>query len=290
MKELSGRVIAITGAGSGIGRALALNVARAGALLALSDVRAADVRATGAACVALGARAVTQVVDVRDFSAVQSWAAQVVAEFGTVNVIVNNAGIALTGDIEDLELSDIGEVMDVDFWGVVHGSKAFLPHLIASGEGQIVNISSVFGLVAVPSQSAYNAAKFAVRGFTEALRQEMILAGHPVGVTCVHPGGIRTDIVRNARTVGSYDHDELVTYFDQKLGRVTADKAAAVIVRGIRHNRARVLVGADAYVVDIASRLLASGYQRLITASSRRRSQRPGGSSPRSAASPSEPR
>jgi NAD(P)-dependent dehydrogenase (short-subunit alcohol dehydrogenase family) len=269
---------------------LALNLARRGGVLALSDVRAADVQATAEACGAAGARVIAQTVDVRDFNAVQLWAERIVAEFGTVNVIINNAGIALIGNIEDLELSDIGEVMDVDFWGVVHGSKAFLPHLIASGDGHIVNVSSVFGLIAVPSQGAYNAAKFAVRGFTEALRQEMILAGHPVGVSCVHPGGIRTNVVRNARTVGSYDLDQMVTYFDEKLGRVTADQAATVIVRGISRNRARVLVGADSYLVDFGSRILGRGYQRLITATSRRRAHRGDGSSRGSVASPTQRR
>ena len=142
-----------------------------------------------------------QRLDVTDRAAVLAYADAVVAEFGVVNIVVNNAGIAFTGDIEQMSFEQIERVMDVDFWGVVNGTKAFLPHLIASGDGHVVNISSLFGLLAMPGQSAYNAAKFAVRGFTESLRQEMLIAEHPVEVTCVHPGGIKTAIARNAGTI-----------------------------------------------------------------------------------------
>jgi len=147
----------------------------------------------------------------------------------------------------------------------VYGTKAFLPHLIASGDGHVVNISSVFGLMAVPSQSAYNAAKFAVRGFTEALRQEMLVAGHPVAVSCVHPGGIRTNVVRNSRAVG-FDKSQLVERFDRLLARTSAEQAAATIIRGIGRRKSRVLVGPDAYVIDALVRILGPGYQRLVAA------------------------
>ncbi len=140
-----------------------------------------------------------QRLDVTDRAAFLEYADAVVDEFGVVNIVVNNAGIAFTGDVEEMSFENIERIMDVDFWGVVNGTKAFLPHLIASGDGHLVNISSLFGLLSMPGQSAYNAAKFAVRGFTESLRQEMIIAGHPVQVTCVHPGGIKTAIVRNSR-------------------------------------------------------------------------------------------
>jgi short-subunit dehydrogenase len=157
-------------------------------------------------------------------------------------------------------------VMDVDFWGVVNGTKAFLPHLIASGDGHVINISSVFGLFSVPGQAAYNSAKFAVRGFTEALRQEMILAGHPVKVTTVHPGGIKTAIARNMTAVEGLDKDELAQTFDNKLASTSPQKAARIILDGVRKNRARVLVGPDAKVLDLIVRVTGSRYQRLVAA------------------------
>ncbi len=270
MRRVEGSVVAITGAGSGIGRALALELARRGAALSLSDWRADDVDETVRACKDLGADARGYQVDVRDAAAVQTWADSTVADFGRVNAIVNNAGVALTGDVLDMSLADIAWVVDIDFWGVVHGTKAFLPHLIDSGDGHVVNLSSVFGLVAVPSQSAYNAAKFAVRGFTEALRQEMRQAGHPVAVTAVHPGGIRTNVVRNSRTVGDVEHAELVTLFERRLARTSPETAARAIVRGLESGRARVLIGPDAYAIDTMARVLGPAYQRVVTAASSR--------------------
>ncbi len=181
----------------------------------------------------------------------------------------NNAGIAFTGDVEEMSFKDIDRVMDVDFWGVVNGTKAFLPHLVASGDGHVVNISSIFGLFSVPTQSAYNAAKFAVRGFTESLRQEMALNKRPVKVTCVHPGGIKTNIARNGEQVEGRDHDKLASSFD-KMARTSPEKAATVILKGVEGNKARVLIGADAWVLDKFVRLTGAGYQRAITAFSKR--------------------
>ena len=155
--------------------------------------------------------------------------------------------------------------MDVDFWGVVNGTKAFLPHLIESGDGHVVNVSSIFGLFSVPGQAAYNSAKFAVRGFTEALRQEMQVAGHPVDVTTVHPGGIKTAIMRNATAVEGVDTKTLTEFFDKKLTRTTPEKAAKIILEAVRKKQARVLVGADAKVLDAIVRITGSGYQRLFS-------------------------
>ena len=163
--------------------------------------------------------------------------------------------------MERTEFKDIERVMDVDYWGVVNGTKAFLPHLIASGDGHIVNTSSLFGLLAEPGQAAYNSAKFAVRGFTEALRQEMIIAKHPVKVTCVHPGGIKTAIARNATVSGDHDQESSAAFFDKYLARMTSAKAADVIIEGVRKNKARVLVGTDAKLLDIWVRIVASKYQ-----------------------------
>ncbi|MGH3473686.1 MAG: SDR family NAD(P)-dependent oxidoreductase, partial [Aeromicrobium sp.] len=182
--------------------------------------------------------------------------------FGRVNLVFNNAGIAFTGSIEEMSFKDVEKVMDVDFWGVVNGTKAFLPHLIASGDGHVINISSVFGIFAVPTQSAYNAAKFAVRGFTEALRQEMITERQPVKVTCVHPGGIKTNIARNADQSEGRNHDALSKEFD-KLARMSPDKAARVILRAVEKGRARVLVGWDAKAMDAFVRVTGSAYQGI---------------------------
>ena len=190
-------------------------------------------------------------LDVTEREAFQVYADEVKEHFGTVNQIYNNAGIAFTGDVEVSPFKDIERVMDVDFWGVVNGTKVFLPHLIASGDGHVVNISSVFGLFSVPGQAAYNAAKFAVRGFTEALRQEMMVAGHPVKVTTVHPGGIKTAIARNMTAVEGFDKDELAKTFDKRLANTSPQKAAQIILDGVRKNKARVLVGPDAKVLDL---------------------------------------
>ena len=193
MEGFAGKVAAVTGAGSGIGQALAIELARSGASVAISDVDTEGLAATEAQLKAIGAPVKADRLDVTEREAFELYADAVKAHFGKVNQIYNNAGIAFAGDIEVSQFKDIEKVMDVDFWGVVNGTKVFLPHLIESGDGHVINVSSVFGLFSVPGQAAYNAAKFAVRGFTEALRQEMELAEHPVKVTTVHPGGIKTE-------------------------------------------------------------------------------------------------
>jgi len=264
MQGFAGKVAVVTGAGSGIGQALALELGRSGAKVAISDVDTEGLAQTEEQLKAIGAPVKVDRLDVTEREAFLAYADAVAAHFGKVNQIYNNAGIAFTGDIEVSQFKDIERVMDVDFWGVVNGTKAFLPHLIASGDGHVINISSVFGLFAVPGQAAYNSAKFAVRGFTEALRQEMILAGHPVGVTTVHPGGIKTAIARNATAVEGVDRDELAKAFDTRLARTSPQRAAEVILDAVRKNQARVLVGNDAKVLDILVRLTGSGYQRLF--------------------------
>jgi NADP-dependent 3-hydroxy acid dehydrogenase YdfG len=264
MTEVRGRVAVITGAGSGIGRALACDLARRGAALAISDVNATGLAETGKQLRVIGAKVSERRLDVTDRADVLRYAEEVVAEFGTVNIVVNNAGIAFTGDVEQMSFEQMERVIDVDFWGVVNGTKAFLPHLIASGDGHLVNISSLFGLMAVPGQSAYNAAKFAVRGFTEALRQEMLVNGHPVQVTCVHPGGIKTAIARNAGAVEGHDAAQLAELFDRKLARTSADSAARTIVRAVIGNRPRSVVGLDAKALDLLVRVAGPAYQRLV--------------------------
>ena len=265
MEGFAGKVAAVTGAGSGIGQALAIELGRSGAKLAISDVNLDGLADTEERLKSIGAPVKADRLDVTEREAFELYADAVVAHFGKVNQIYNNAGIAFAGDIEASGFKDIEKVMDVDFWGVVNGTKVFLPHLISSGDGHVINVSSVFGLFAVPGQAAYNAAKFAVRGFTEALRQEMMVAGHPVKVTTVHPGGIKTNIVRNMTTVGDVDHERLTKTFDKKLANTSPEKAAKIILDGVRKNRARVLVGPDAKALDLIVRATGSGYQRLFS-------------------------
>jgi NADP-dependent 3-hydroxy acid dehydrogenase YdfG len=264
MQGFAGKVAVVTGAGSGIGQALAIELGRSGAHLAISDVDAEGLAVTEERLKAIGADVKTDRLDVTEREAFLLYADNVAGHFGKVNQIYNNAGIAFTGDIEITQFKEMERVMDVDYWGVVNGTKAFLPHLIASGDGHVVNVSSVFGLFAVPGQAAYNSAKFAVRGFTEALRQEMGLAGHPVKVSCVHPGGIKTAIARNAEAAEGLDSEELAKAFDKKLANTTPEKAAQVILDGVRKNKARILIGTDARVVDIVIRVIGAHYQSVF--------------------------
>src|SRR6202047_3579896 len=197
MEGFAGKVAAVTGAGSGIGQALAVELARSGAKVAISDVDTEGLAQTEELLKAIGAPVKADRLDVTEREAFLAYADAVNEHFGQVNQIYNNAGIAFTGDVEISQFKDIERVMDVDFWGVVNGTKAFLPHLIASGDGHIINVSSLFGIFSVPGQAAYNSAKFAVRGFTEALRQEMALNREPGKGTSVHPGGIKNALARN---------------------------------------------------------------------------------------------
>jgi NAD(P)-dependent dehydrogenase (short-subunit alcohol dehydrogenase family) len=270
MTDVKGKVAVITGAGSGIGRALAYDLARRGAKLAISDVDGTGLAETVKRVRVIGAPVHEVRLDVTDRAAVLSYADEVVGEYGVVNLVFNNAGIAFTGDIEKMTFEQMERVMDVDFWGVVNGTKAFLPHLIASGDGHVVNISSLFGLLSMPGQSAYNAAKFAVRGFTEALREEMLVNGHPVRVTCVHPGGIKTAIARNAGAVDGQDAATLAAFFDAKLAKTSPEAAAKAILRAVTGNRPRAVVGLDAKILDLLVRITGPGYQRVVAIGARR--------------------
>ena len=279
MRDFSGRVAAITGAGSGIGRALANALARQGAHLALSDIDGVGLAETVAQCEGLGVKITSEQVDVADRGAVSVWADRVVAAHGNVNLIINNAGVALGATVESMSYEDFEWLMNINFWGVVYGTKAFLPHLKQSGEGHIVNLSSVFGLISVPSQSAYNAAKFAVRGFTDTLRMELEIEGADVSVTTVHPGGIKTNIARNARldaSVRDIGGDPETAAQDFARAFITSpEKAAEQILTAVRRDRRRALIGPDAKAIDFVSRLPAGIYQSILTrgAASRRRSR-----------------
>ncbi|WP_328856272.1 SDR family NAD(P)-dependent oxidoreductase [Williamsia herbipolensis] len=265
MKTLAGKTVVVTGAGSGIGRSLAVQLAGKGARLALSDVNLDAVSETVALCGKAGAEAAPFTVDVADRDAVYAHAEDVRSRFGGANVIINNAGVSLSASIVDMTWDDFDWIMGIDFWGVAHGTKAFLPDLIASGDGHVVNVSSVFGLMSIPAQSAYNAAKFAVRGFTGSLRQEMISAGHNVGVTCVHPGGIKTGIVRNGRQSGEFAQDLKVKDDNfQKIAFTRPETAAKKIIKGIEKNKPKVLIGPDARLFDALPRLLGGRYQDVM--------------------------
>jgi NADP-dependent 3-hydroxy acid dehydrogenase YdfG len=264
MDGFAGKVAVVTGAGSGIGQALAVQLGRAGAKVAISDVDTAGLAQTAEQLTAIGAPVKSDQLDVTERNAFLAYADAINEHFGAVNQIYNNAGITFIGSIEDSRFKDIERVMDVDFWGVVNGTKAFLPHLIASGDGHVINISSALGLFSAPGQAAYVSAKFAVRGFTEALHQEMARAGHPVRVTTVHPGGIKTAFARNATGVEGLDHAELATLFEEQQAKTTPERAAQLILEGVRKHKARVLVGPDVKAMDLLVRVAGPNYERLV--------------------------
>ncbi|PTL84791.1 SDR family oxidoreductase [Vitiosangium sp. GDMCC 1.1324] len=275
MKTVKGKVAAITGAGSGIGRATAELLARNGSHVALSDVNEQGLAETAEKCRGLGVEVRTTRVDVAQRQAVHAWADDVARDLGAVHIIINNAGVALGATIEDTRYEDFEWLMNINFWGVVYGTKAFLPHIKAAGEGHIVNVSSVFGLIGVPTQGAYNAAKFAVKGFTEALRQELEVETRTIGVTCVHPGGIKTNIARNARMTARKGWVDETSGADfEKVFSTTPEKAAANILSAILANRRRQLIGADAVLIDLMQRVMPTLYQRLLVAGARRRREK----------------
>ncbi len=268
MRGYGGRVAAITGAASGIGAALALDLAKRGCHVALSDVDADGLERTAATAQRSGVEVSSQQLDVSDRAAVHDWADRVRAEHGKINMIFNNAGVALGAPVEGMHYDDLDWLMGVNFSGVVHGTKAFLPHLRDSGEGHVVNISSVFGFIGIPSQSAYNAAKFAVRGFTEALRVELDMADQGVSATTVHPGGIKTNIARNARMSPSLsaigiDPEEAGQDFE-KAFMTSPARAARVILTGVEKDRRRVLIGPDARLFALLGKLPPGLYQPLL--------------------------
>ncbi len=273
MKSFAGKVAAITGAGSGIGRALALALADEKCNLALSDVNAEGLKETVALAQSRGVKVTSAVVNVADRTAMYAWAEEVAADHGKVNLIFNNAGVALGCTMSSVSYEDFEWIMGINFWGVVHGTKAFMPHLHKSGDGHVINISSVFGLFSQPTQGAYNASKFAVRGFTESLRQELDIAGWPVSATCVHPGGIKTNIARSARIGGDMaklpDAEKMTADFE-KMFITTPAKAADIILKAVRKNKRRVLVGPDAVFLDKMVRLLPELYQRLVISAFRK--------------------
>lgn len=259
------KIVVISGAGSGIGRATAIQLAQEGATIVASDIHRDNLASTAQKISEAGGRCQTYMVDSTDRDAVFDLANTVISEHGQADIVINNAGIANSARIDELDLNTFQRVMDVDFWGVVHGTQAFIPHMIARDSGHIVNISSIFGWIGVPKQAAYNSAKFAVFGFTEAVRQDM--AGSQVKVSCVHPGGIDTPIARNAILPQGQDSDadreEMATRFKDMVHSTPA-QAAETIVRGIKKGKPRILIGRDAVMVDVIRRLFPVNYGRIL--------------------------
>jgi NAD(P)-dependent dehydrogenase (short-subunit alcohol dehydrogenase family) len=261
---LKDRVAVVTGAGSGIGRAIALSLARRGCHLALADINEAGLAETGDLSAPSGVRVSRHRLDVANREAVAALPAEVLKSHPRVDLLVNNAGVALGGRFGEVSEADFDWLFEINFHGVVRMTRAFLPTLQASDDASIVNLSSVFGLISVPGQSAYAASKFAVRGFSNALRYE--LAGTRVGVSVVHPGGVATAIARNARVPQGQSGDEMRGRLAraEKLLRLPPDKAGEIIVRGVESRRARILVGRDALIISLIERLMPVSYWRLL--------------------------
>ncbi len=272
MKTFHNKVAAITGAGSGIGQALAVALAKQGCHLALSDVNELGLAKTQNLLKIYPVKVSTEVVDVANRQEMANWAKTIAEQHQQVNLVFNNAGVAMGSTAEGVSYDDLEWLIGINFWGVVYGTKEFLPYLKQSGDGHVINISSMFGLTAQPTQSAYNASKFAVRGFTESLRQELDIQGSGVSATCVHPGGIRTNIVKAARINNSVeilglDPANSQAAFD-KILRTSADEAAKQILAAVRKNKRRLLIGVDAKAVDILQRILPQGYQKIFATAS----------------------
>ena len=259
MRILTDRVAVVTGAASGIGRATSVALARAGCHLAISDIDVAALAATATEIRALDRRVSTHKVDVSNRERMRQWADEVAKEHGAVHILVNNAGVTVTSSFADHTLDDWEWMVGVNFWGVVYGCKFFLPHLRAAGEGHIVNLSSVFGLMGVPLQSSYCATKFAVRGLSETLWVE--LRDENIGVTSVHPGGIRTSIAASARGSNQQAKEQSTLFIGQ--ARVLPEDCARDIVRAIKSNRMRQLVAREAYLIETMKRLSPELVQRI---------------------------
>lgn len=268
MTAISGSAAAVTGGASGIGRALARELAARGCDLALADRDEAGLASVVAELAKSGRKVTTHRVDVSEPAQIDAFAAAAIAAHPTLNILINNAGVALLGRFKEIDQAQFEWLMNINFWGVVHGTRVFLPQLSSRPAAHIVNISSIFGIIAPPGQTAYCASKFAVRGFSEALRHELKLALSPVKLSVVHPGGIATNIVRNMRTgVAVTDNSRraaVIEFFDKEFAKTTAEAAATAIIAGIEKNAPRILIGGDARMLDRLQRILPGTYFRIL--------------------------
>ena len=269
MTSIRGAAAAVTGAASGIGRALALELAARGCDLALADRDEAELQAVAAEIAKTHSRKITvHRVDVAEPSEIEAFAEGASAAHPGLNIVVNNAGVALLGQFNEIDQAQMEWLININFWGVVHSTRAFLPQLARQREAHIVNLSSIFGIIAPPGQTAYAASKFAVRGFSESLRHELQAAASPVRVSVVHPGGVATNIVRNSRTgVGVTDNERragAIERFDS-VARTTPAAAAQRIIKGIENNEPRILIGNDARMMDLLQRFLPATYWAVLS-------------------------
>jgi short-subunit dehydrogenase len=268
MTAIRGAAAAVTGAAGGIGRALALELAARGCDLALADRDDAGLRTLAAEIAkASSCKVSTHRVDVSEPQAIEDFASAAIAAHPGLNIVVNNAGVALMGTFTEIDQAQMDWLMNINFWGVVRATRAFLPHLSRQREAHLVNLSSIFGVVAPPGQTAYAAAKFAVRGFSESLRHELQMAASPVKLSVVHPGGVATNIARHSRVgVGMTDNArraQSIERFDA-VARTTPQAAALRIIRGIEKNEPRILIGNDARFMDLLQRLRPGTYWRVM--------------------------
>lgn len=262
MKHYNGEVAVITGAASGIGEALAVKLVKQGCRVSLADKDFDNLKVLQNRLIQSGGECFIYDLDVSDNQAVIDFAKQTHEQFSRIDMLFNNAGVSLIDSVENQALDDFHWLMNINFWGVVHGTNAFLPYLKASDDAHIVNVSSLFGLLSLPLQSAYNASKYAVKGFTEALKMEM--AGTSVAVHCVHPGGIKTNITNNAKVSSTaVTKSEILVSFD-KQAKTTAEEASQIILEGIVKRKRRILIGGDAKLLDLISRWFPSSYEKIL--------------------------
>jgi short-subunit dehydrogenase len=268
MTAIRGAAAAITGAASGIGRALALELAARGCDLALADRDEAGLQAVAAEIAKTHSRKVTvHRVDVGEPREIEAFAQAAIAGHPGLNIVVNNAGVVLLGQFSEIDQAQMDWLMNINFWGVVHSTRAFLPQLSRQREAHIVNLSSIFGIIAPPGQTAYAAAKFAVRGFSESLRHELQMAASPVRLSVVHPGGVATNIVRNSRTgVGMTDNERRAQSIErfERIAKTTPAAAALRIIKGIEKNQPRILIGNDARFMDLLQRFRPATYWAVL--------------------------